>query len=460
MSKIIETDELIKRLNKRMDKLPQRDLIEKSDADQWIGFVANVMPEEAMWHMIRAGGVGGSEIGGLVRNYLGYRADFGFSAHNWVKSKLLKETPMPSISVMQRGHFMEPHHAQLFYEQFNARRDEEAFEKLTRAQGQRIWMRYSPDDVFMFDKPVSISTADGVVELHGRVLGDYKAPTNVDMDARIAFEYSCQLHQGAILCQEQGIKIEGALLSQFDWATFSMKNDFVEIDPNLCELIYETGDHYWNCVMKAEIPDYVVRDRVNLSSADLAPWQEAASQLGLLNAIRTNVNRMSDELRSKILEGIGLDKLRFDGAKIEFPNAISITAPAQIDENRIREALGEDKITDLLVKNTSTQYDTAALVRRLKELGEDVKPYRKMTRLDPSLTFNALQEAGLDPEEYIVESARITVDRSVSAAARGWCEQSFPEPKMPLVENESDAMLQEASTIVNSGSIDAVSPKA
>src|SRR3546814_10913677 len=91
-----------------IDQLPQRDALDLSDIRQWVGYVANTMPDQAIWHVIRAGGVGGSEIGGLVRNFLGYRADFKFSAHDWALSKVFKRYLDGMTEDMRRGIDNEP----------------------------------------------------------------------------------------------------------------------------------------------------------------------------------------------------------------------------------------------------------------------------------------------------------------------------------------------------------------
>lgn len=448
---------------KKLDTLPQRDVIDRSDASQWIDFMANVMPNDAMWHMIRAGGVGGSEIGGLVRNFMGFRADHGFSAHDWALSKLLRKTPEPAQGVMQRGHDMEPLHAQRFYQQYGTRRDQAAYDKLSKSQGSHIWMRYSPDDVVWFDVPTVFTTVDGDVQVQERVLIDYKAPTTIDMNARIAFQYACQLHQGAILCQEQGIEIYGCMLSQFDWASWSLKNDFVQIDPEICELIKQVGDHYWGCVMNAEIPRYVVRERLELDPDLHNAYAKAAERLGAINAMKTQLENASAEVKQFLSAGLNLGERRLEGQVLAYPGAIKISAPQSVDEQKVRKVLGEDAVQALLVeqpelrghspevidavreilgeqaaralqvKNTKTEYDAAALAKRLKELGEDIKPYRKLTKMDPALAFDALIQAGHDPEDFVTETVRITVDPAMKARAEDWFESSFPALETPTV---------------------------
>ena len=452
MSTVIAPDKalLIAMLWAKLDTLPQRDLIERSDANQWINYMANLMPGDAMWHMVRAGGVGGSEIGGLVRNYLGHKADHEFSAHDWALSKLLRKTPEPAQGVLQRGHDMEPLHANRFYKEHNTERDQPAFDKLAKAQGSKIWMRYSPDDMVFLKKPTIIQSVDGPLSLSGRILVDYKAPTTVDEESRIAFQYTCQLHQGATLCQEQGIEISGAMLSQFNWATWTLKNDFVEIDEELCELIKESGDHYWDYVMRGEIPDYIVRKRLILDPKTRDEWQDAAIRLGQFNAMKTRIENESKNIREKLVNGLGMDQLRLDGQTISFPDAVRLSAITAIDEEKVRAALGEEAITGLQVKETITKYDTDALVKHLKELNVDVKPFRKLKRLDPTMTFNALVDAGYDPEEFMEESLRVTVEKSMKEQASDWFEQSFEPLELPVVEkNELDPADDSAAVIVN-----------
>lgn len=53
--------EITKKVWSLVDALPQRDLIEVSDARQWIGRVVELHGEQAIWHAIRLNGFGGSK---------------------------------------------------------------------------------------------------------------------------------------------------------------------------------------------------------------------------------------------------------------------------------------------------------------------------------------------------------------------------------------------------------------
>lgn len=439
MSNLInpKTEALKVKLWEKLDTLPQRDVIERSDATQWIDYMSNIMPDEAMWHMIRAGGVGGSEIGGLARNYLGHRADHDFSAHDWALGKLLRKVPTPAAGVLQRGHDMEPLHAKRFYKEFNTSRDLDAYNTLSKASGSHIWMRYSPDDVVFFKEPTVLLLADGPIELQGRVLLDYKCPSEVDQDSNISFQYSMQLHQGIILCEEKGIELTCAALSEYDLKAWKLKNSFVNINREMCDLVIEVGDHYWDRLMRAEVPDYIHRRRFELDPQAQDDWMDGAVRLAQYNAMCSKLKNASETLKAQLSEGLNLNGTRLDGQSIVFKDALSINGTSSIDEDKVRQALGEDAMSAIMVRETTTKYDTDAVLARMRAIGEDLKPYRKIKKMDPSLTFDALVAKGLDPEEFITETCRVNVSKAMKEQAADWFDESFPALTFPSVVDSS-----------------------
>lgn len=426
---------LKKRLWEKCDALPQRDAIDATDAQEWIDYMAHIMPAEASWHMTRAGGVGGSEIGGLVRNYLGQTADHGFSANKWAQDKLLRRVPDLPKGVTARGHFMEPLIAQRLYEELGAQRDDAAFAALTNASSRYSWMRYSPDDLIILARPTTIrvGAADENHQevLDGRILVDYKAPTVVDQTSRIAFQYACQLHQGALLCIENDIDINGVMLTQFDWANFALKNDVVPIDPELLELIPVVGEHYWNYVLRGEVPAPIYKKRFDLEPKDHDLWLPAATRLAQINAMRTKLDNESEELRKKLNEGLRLNEVRLDDARIVFQGALTISGRFKLDEEKIRGALTPEEIESISVKETTVQYDDKGLAEALKSLGGDPRLYRKKVKIDTGLAIDMLISKNIDPEGFVSESAAVRVDPSIKDQAHDWFNSSFEPLQLP-----------------------------
>lgn len=433
MSATIDRETLEKQIRERIDLLPQRDVIEKDDLNQWVNYMVSVMPNEAMWHVTRAAGIGGSEIGGLVKNYLGHRADFMFSAHDWAESKLLRRHPEPSGGALQRGLTMEEIHRQHLHKAYNVSRDVDAFQTLSKSHSQgREYLRYSPDDLVNFKEPTVIDIGEQQVEVEGLILIDYKSPTTVNTDGA-SFTYACQLHQGALIAEENGIELAGTILSQWDWANWTMHNDLVAINPELQEMIRRASDYYWNSVLEGVIPAYIHAQRYELNPKTKEDWREAVERFSMLNALKTQLDNQAKALRSTIQEGLGLERDRLEGEQVVFDGLLKISATARIDEDKVREALPDEVLDTIEVKSRSTTYDTPALVRHVKELGIDVKPFVKPTRIDQDKAYNALAEHGLNPEDFMTESHRFSTDRAVSTKARLWVESNFPPIKTPEI---------------------------
>lgn len=416
--------QLRRQLVAQLDQLPQRDAIDLADANQWIDYVIAHMPHEASWHMTRAGGIGGSEIGGLVRNFLGHRADFMFSAHDWAMEKLLKAPPTPTTPAMRRGTEYEETHRSRFYRQFGTNRDVVAFKKLANAKGTRAWMRYSPDDLVVLPRQ-SMETSAGEVPVQGRYLADYKAPTSVDDAEAVSFQYTTQLHQGAILCAEQNIQINGAILSQFDWANWRLRNDFVPIRSELCDLIRETGDHYWACVLRGEIPAYIRSKRMEIDDGDREAWSPHAGRIARLLALSKALESAADVERKRLVDGLGLSRLRFGGERLVFSGNLAVTASASVNIEKARELLGEAVLSTCTKKASGKpKYDTEKMVAYLTEMGVGLDQF-VMPSYDSSKIYQALAEHGHDADSVEAETIKIATDKNLKTQAEAWVESNF-----------------------------------
>lgn len=422
--------QLQQQMRKKIDSLPQRDQLQESDIAQWVGFVANTMPDQAMWHVIRAGGIGGSEIGGLVRNFMGYRADFMFSAHDWALEKLFRRFPQAQNSDMRRGIENESLHRERFYREFLCHRDEGAFKALSEGKGTLPWMRYSPDDIVVFDADITIEMNGNVVQVSKgqRLLIDYKSPSHVNAQDSVSFQYACQLNMGAILANELEVRLDGSLLSQYDWANWLLKNDFVHIDPKLAELIKEAGNTYWSDVLNGRVPAYIQSQTADIEPEQIEKTMPLARKIAQLNAIATAAKNESEQLRKRLLEEIDLKDRRLAGQKIAFPNTLNIGASMGIDQEKVLKDLAEcPEILAQCVadgKKDKVSYNVEAMVKTFEQMQIDTSQF-VLPQLDPQKTYQALIEANKDPESYVTETLRFTVNKKVSEGAKAWVAKHF-----------------------------------
>lgn len=420
------------------DQLPQRAAIDSHDAGEWIDYMANLRPKEAMWHMRRASGIGGSEIGGLVRNHWNIRADFEFSAHDWALGKLLKKLPDDGNESTYRGTVMEPMIRRLFCAQYGAERLSAEFEQLKNAVGHLPWMRYSPDDLCRMSRPIPLVVNGERHQLYGRYLVDFKAPAQVEPTDDVSFQYAAQLNQGAILCEEQGVEIDGQLLVQFDYQRCSLHLNALPVDPELCQSIREVGNHYWGEVLEGRVPRYVFKEERVISDDLRAEATPLVQRLALLSGVEKRVKEEADGIRQQLNTLLDLGQSRLGAERVKFPELMSCSATQVINEDRLREYLPAEVIAECQYAGKAqakNEFDTGAVVRALEAAGVDINTVMRR-KLDPAKVHQALQDNNIDPSLVISEKPVWRSATGVTERVGTWLEtlEWFRDPSDPAQE--------------------------
>lgn len=428
-----------------IDRFQHRAALQDDNIRYWVANVVKDHGEAAVWHATRAGGFGGSDIGVLVRNYNGHRADHMNSAHDIVASKLLKTLPSEDTGDLRRGHENEPAHAKRFYTKYSADRDVGAFEKLSSAVGLRPWMRYSPDDVVLIPSKNPNPSLGGAY--FRRFLIDYKAPRRVEEDDSIAFQYACQLHQGAMICAKAGVHLDGLMLSQFDWANWELKDDNLPYDSDLAKMILQAGDHYHQFVMKGELPPYIMTPRFEREAEFVDAFGKKAQRLAHLmaaaKAFEDEAKLLGDELRNSFKD------VRLAGKKMQLGD-LSVTAVAMVDHEKVNQLLSKEEVKANRKKGVKPDYNTESMAAKLKSLGGDPEDYR-IDKVDAEKVYDFMVEKGLDPEQFMTEQIRTKVADHLKEAAKELVLISFPRDGEEVVE-EIDAA-DAAQTDVREGQI-------
>ena len=419
-----ETERITKAVWSIIDRLPQREAIVDADARAWVPEVVDRYGELAIWHATRAGGFGGSQIGALVRNFAGQRADHEQSAHDIVAGALLRKTPDEPNGHMRRGIAFEEMHRRWFHEKYEAVRDERGFKALSTGVGARPWMRYSPDDLVFVPNP---GAEPGAPML--RKLIDYKAPSQVDQGASVSFQYVCQLHMGRLVCENNGVHVDAMQLSQFDWANWQIKDDDVPLVPGLDDLLMQAGDHYWSFVLRGELPPYVRKERLPDERAMQERLNEPASRLAYLKAIMSSLGKKVKEVEAEVLPV--LQKVRFGATRLKL-DGLSYTASPVFDEEQVRalvpELITEEQLASVPLKANSTKrYDEDAMLAALRALQVDVKQFLKPGNLDGDALYQMLSDAGVDADALVSEQLRCTVDKKLGEQVSAWVERSFSD---------------------------------
>ncbi len=435
-----------------VNALPQRAAIREEDAAAWIDAVVGAHGEAAIWHATRLGGFGGSEIGALVRNYQGERADHGLSARDIVELKLMRRAPLEDTAHLRRGRENEQFHAQRFWDKWGAQRDRDAYDKLKNAKGWlHPWMRYSPDDVVRMPLKV-VGQGDEMRIVRTREpeslwLVDYKAPAQVEQAEKVAFQYAAQLHQGAILCAEAGLELDGMMLSQFDWANWTLKDDVVTWDPHLGQTILEAGDHYWEFVERGELPPYVVRPLWDGSSSYIESMGDAARQYAALAALADVAKERAEAIRQQLLQPLA--DVRLGSSRIDFfddqngQKLLTVTTNKLLDKELVAKSFSPEQLA--ACEKGETELDANAMASYLKELGVDMAQFRRR-RLDADKVFALAAKLGMDPERLVREQFVLRVASHVKDAMRDYLAEAYPETPSAAAELQDEAESMRPST--------------
>lgn len=423
-----------------IDAHPHRAAIRETDLRLWVREVVAAHGEAAIWHATRAGGFGGSEIGVLVRNHAGSRADHQSSAHDIVEAKLLRRMPLEDSGPLRRGHENEVRHAQWFLNKHGAKRDQAGFERLASSTGLRTWMRYSPDEVALvpIDQP---NPALGGARL-ARWLVDYKAPSVVDDSDEVKFQYVCQLHQGAMICAKQGLHLDGLMLSQFDWAGWQLKDDHIAYDPQIARSILAAGDHYWDYVLRAEVPAYVVKSRFEGEAELRQQWEQRANQIARLKALKKAVEDMLEPHEQALREHLGSMRLADTRCTV---GDLSISAVQTVDLDAVCQAIAQQGseaeaqteaiLASMAKKAANTSFDAKAMEAYLRSLGVSMKQFAKV-KLDEAKVFEWAVANKLDPHALIKEQVRLTANKDLELRARDTVRAVFG---MPEISNDEES---------------------
>lgn len=436
-------DEITTKVWSLVDALPQREAIAESDASAWVSEVVALHGEAAIWHAIRLNGFGGSEIGVLVRNRAGVRADHQASAHDIVAGKLMRKAPTETSGQMTRGHENEEPHSRRFYAKYNAFRDVDAYERLKAAQGKCPWMRYSPDDVVQMpvrlerDVAGSFYPSSRATQNH-RWLIDYKAPSQIDESDEVAFQYACQLTQGAILCAEAGIELDGMMLSQFDWANWALKDDAVLWDQSLGEMVLDAGNFYWNdFVLRGAVPKYIRKQEAEGLDSYKDAYLIAAEMHANLSALADAAKKRADEIRPLILAP--LHNKRLVTEKISFgavgAPSMKMAAKQMMDRGAIEKLFTPEQRLACAAKGKHV-YDTDKLVEHMRALNVDLKQFRKPD-LDPSKVYAMAEQLGLDADDLVKEQITMSASEPIKNTMKDYVNEHFPL-SAAQVEREGD----------------------
>lgn len=410
--------------------LPQREVVEQEDAQKWLENILKWHKPRAVWHANRLRGIGGSEMGAVVRGVQGLN-ETGFSTFERVaEHKLMKRLPDFETYHMKRGTVLERLAQLAFCYRQNAVSDVESIKNIEKGSSVKglEWLVGNPDDV------VFLSSG-------GRWLVDYKVPSVVDDS--VDFDYEVQLNHYSINAELKGIKLDGMLLVKLDLApeiaaalverVEDMRSDelhdlaktiakvnlpgmrvlpiVVPPNPTLRQQILESGNQFWN--------DYVLKGIVPNQRKELLPVSELTSekisrfqlQYAAAKAGINQLNLIASEAENAIAEML----VGVDFKDKAFPESLVAVKEKSLDKSLvIKEALLRGA-TEEELQSDKKSYSVDALLDEIKRLGGDINSsslYEKGSDAKKAEAFLAAKNVSVDEFRQSGVSLRVSTKKA------------------------------------------------
>lgn len=388
--------------------IPQAAVIHEADKKRWLEGIMRYHKLRAGWHVRRLNGIGGSEIGAVLRYMLGVR-ESGFSTMGRiVEQKLLKRLPEYQTIHMRRGSALEELARLAFLFKYSAEPDQAALAAMSKPHSKSgyEWLVGNPDDFVL---------------IRGRrYLVDYKVPSAYDDE--IAYDYKAQLHHYEMGGRFRGIKCDGGLLlakldlapelalsltekitrqggidreSLIDMARMIAKANIpsmrimghmVEADRDLQIDLLDCGTEAWNqFVLRGVVPEMGKGERLQvLEDAQNLRVAQYQQQYAMAKAASTQLEQIATAASQALkqeLANVDLSKVGLPVSLVAATEKVTLNKEAVIAEAIERGAPEEE------LRGAPGGYSIPALLAEIKRLGGSVE--------DPALR----EEAGLDAEK-------------------------------------------------------------
>ncbi|WP_286241269.1 hypothetical protein [Neptuniibacter halophilus] len=444
---------MMKEIKALLASLPHSQNLDKDTVINWLKNVHTTDPNRLLWHLKRAAGVGGSEIGTLLLEAQGLTPPFGNTGQLIAAEKLLQIPPSRPLPHMLRGIILEEPLIEAILAIYGGTRDVAAENTINDSHIPN--RTGSPDLYWNLNQK--------------RILVDTKVPisaTEVEStgseNAKI-FQYKSQLHHYDLIGEEKGIKADKLIIAELDvpveladaWVKMirkdgqdghhqvvsqmtsllaaenpGMRINFIEVEPDITVNLYGNecsireaiplvSDSFMDHLIKGEAVPHYIPEQVELSDAAADELKAIEKRLGNLRAISEYCERETSGTQDYLRSFISQQNIAFDSIKGEMFNfsqkqSMDLDAaeqvlkkyPVDLDSLRKQPTIEKAQKSDL---------DTTKAFELLKEHGL-LEQCLKEPKLDPELVESALTALGENPEAF--QKTEVGVRKATSKAAK------------------------------------------
>lgn len=372
-------------------KLPQSHHFKTEHIKRYLNAVKN--DPRALWHVRRLAGIGGSEIGALVSALRDEDDPFGTTPNSIVCEKLLIFPPKKTMLAMRKGIVSETCIRQFFLEDYEASRDKKTIDMMESSDVKTpfAWMRYSPDDV---------------VFLGGRrYLVDYKRPEIASLHENIYMRYICQLHQGKMILDYNGVQIDGMLLVQFPEKGDDLVVSEISYDDSIVADIVKAGELAWGNVLEGKTDAYDWNKDLPhvFDEAEQEKLLELSAEFSRTKAMADALVADQKKYQEQMVEMISPKSLEA-GTKLSLLG-VKVGLSEKFNADVAGQAIGDDAI----LQAKKPVYSAAVMREYLEKNGVDMAQFESgETEWDQPVLLEMMAERGMDQSKFMTTKFRMT----------------------------------------------------
>lgn len=358
-------------LNEWVPVLPQAQHIREEDAANWYDSAITNDPERFEWHFERLKGIGGSDIGEIVADYLGYENQF-VNPLQIYRNKMMQGSVGEQNKMMRRGSYLEPVIQRIFHEDFNCKSRNDLINQINNIRSDNLYfLRANTDDV--------VEMNDGSV-----YIVDYKS-SSVTPDFTTV-QYGAQVHQYDLLLSEarqnesdNGAKsVDGLLVAYFDYPNGTVQPIEVPYTPEISEAISEAGRQFWeDHVLKGVPPEQKAKEKVpaEYSQDELETIKTVEEDMVKINILAKTAEEIKKEKQAELYGLTSRDsEVTLKGANL----------PLQTCSTKVTQKIDYEKFTNMIVgmgmsneefMSPGSKLDEKKVKELIKSQGHKIKDY-------------------------------------------------------------------------------------
>lgn len=443
----------INRIKSAIAQFPHANQLKQKDLKSWLVEVGASDPSRIYWHLDRATGIGGSDIGVLLLEAMGQTPPFGRTGVQLANDKLLKNTPEAPLPHMMRGIYLEEPLIEAIINIYGGTRD-----------------LFSEKAIQEADVPNRNGNVDFYWSLTGqKILVDTKVPIsateaeNTGSDNAKLFSYKSQVHHYDLIGESLGIKADKLVIAELDvpveladqWVSIiksdsengkslvadqmttllagekpGMRINFIVVEPDLeinihgkptsiRDAIPQVADDFMQHLINGEAITAHVEEYQPLTQETQNLVTDTEIRLGNLRAISEYCERESANAQAYLTETLN-DKFESVGtykgdlfnitqkSGLDTDSAISVLGNYPIDLDELRKDINPEE-------TTSRDLDLAQAIKVLKEHGLFEQCLKKPA-FDPEKVSQALNAVGENPDAF--QKTTVNFRKSTTNAAK------------------------------------------